>query len=158
MGRAVCRTACCWWCSDLGLSGRRREPKAAFGDEHRPLGSAGPKGDGGGRAGEAPTEHELESWQSFKNCLTSGWTRRTRRPRVSRDVGRLVTRNVLGYTRPGDPWVQAQGVGQVLRDRVKGRCPSTRRRTVAPDLGPLERCHFATRHGPARAEPSSPRG
>src|SRR5207245_2609409 len=48
---------------------------------------AGPKGDGGGRAGEAPTEHELESWQSFKNCLTSGWTRRTRRPRVSRHKG-----------------------------------------------------------------------
>src|SRR5207249_10674036 len=72
--------------------------------------------------------------------------------------GRLVARNVLGYTRSGEPWVQAQGVGQVLRDRVKGRCPSTTRRTVAPDLGPLERCHFATRHGPARAEPSSPRG
>src|SRR3989441_9139613 len=100
-----------------------------------------------------PVRHAREGFSP------TGFIRHARRTTdKSLNVGRLVGRNVLGYTRPGGPWVQVQGVGQVLRDRLKGRRPGTTRRTVAPDLGPLERRHFATRHGTPRAGPSSPRG
>ena len=90
-----------------------------------------------------------------------GWMRASRgrcrpcRPIVVRRLGVLVICNALGYTRRGDPRVQAQGAGQVLRDRLKSRGPSTTRRPAAPDLGPIERRHRPTRHGAPGAELSS---
>ena len=74
------------------------------------------------------------------------------------NVGRLVSCNVLGYTDRSDPQLPAQGVGQLLRDRLKGRRPTTTCPAAASRLGPVERRHVASRHGASRTAPSSPRG
>jgi len=52
-------------------------------------------------------------------------------------VERLVNRNALGYSSPGDSRLQAQGVGQVLRDWIQRGHPNTTHSTVTPHLGRL---------------------
>jgi len=42
-------------------------------------------------------------------------------------VGYLVTRNYIGYTSRCDPRIQAQGCGQVIRDRLQIRHPASTR-------------------------------
>jgi len=63
---------------------------------------------------------------------------RAARPRpLSASVGRLVGRTVLGYTRPGGPWVQAKGLAKFFETGSKAGVQAQHAERLRPDLGPL---------------------